>query len=114
LNVDYRYFDAFNITPRFEFGFGLSYTNFTYSKLDITKVGGQGSTDAVLEKSWAAGNATPIAQGSSTAVWYYLLFFLYAQIFIEDRLHRPLYNITFEVENTGPVWGGDVSCSPLQ
>ncbi|KAJ7902731.1 glycoside hydrolase family 3 protein [Mycena olivaceomarginata] len=92
LNVDYRYFDAFNITPRFEFGFGLSYTNFTYSKLDITKVGGQGSTDAVLEKSWAAGNATPIAQGSSTAVW----------------LHRPLYNVTFEVENTGPIWGGDI------
>jgi beta-glucosidase len=93
LNVDYRHFDSFNITPRFEFGFGLSYTNFTYSALHIAKVGDQASTDAALEKSWAAGNATPIAQGSSTALW----------------LHRPLYNVTFEVENTGPVWGGDVS-----
>lgn len=68
LNVDYRHFDSLNITPRFEFGFGLSYTNFTYSGLHITKV--EGSTDKELEESWAAGNATPIAQGSSTALWY--------------------------------------------
>ncbi|KAF7361317.1 Glycoside hydrolase family 3 protein [Mycena sanguinolenta] len=92
LHVDYRAFDAFNITPRFEFGFGLSYTNFTYSNLHIAEVGHQASTDKALEDSWAAGNATPIAQGSSTALW----------------LHRPLYNVTFEVENTGPVWGGDI------
>ncbi|KAK7018629.1 glycoside hydrolase family 3 protein [Favolaschia claudopus] len=92
LNVDYRAFDAFNITPRFEFGFGLSYTNFTYTNLHIAKVSGQASTDAALEKSWAAGDATPIAQGSSAAIW----------------LHRPLYNVTFEVENSGPVWGGDI------
>ncbi|KAJ7603998.1 glycoside hydrolase family 3 protein [Mycena polygramma] len=81
------------ITPRFEFGFGMSYTNFTYSGLHIAKVGHQSSTDAELEESWAAGNATPIATGSSTALW----------------LHRPLYNVTFDVENTGPVWGGDIS-----
>jgi beta-glucosidase len=29
LLVDYRAFDARNITPRFEFGFGLSYSNYT-------------------------------------------------------------------------------------
>jgi hypothetical protein len=28
LEVDYRYFDAHNISPRYEFGFGLSYTRF--------------------------------------------------------------------------------------
>lgn len=33
LFIDYRHFDQANITPRFEFGFGLSYTNFTYSSL---------------------------------------------------------------------------------
>jgi beta-glucosidase len=38
LNVDYRWFDKNNITPRYEFGFGLSYTTFSYSGLSIKKV----------------------------------------------------------------------------
>lgn len=33
--VDYRHFDEKNITPRFEFGFGLSYAAFNYSSLLI-------------------------------------------------------------------------------
>ncbi|KAJ6150924.1 hypothetical protein N7470_007518 [Penicillium chermesinum] len=35
LYIDYRYFDKFNIEPRFEFGFGLSYTSFNMSSLRI-------------------------------------------------------------------------------
>lgn len=34
--IDYRSFDAHNITPIYEFGFGLSYTTFGYSNLTIT------------------------------------------------------------------------------
>ncbi|KAM5490131.1 putative beta-glucosidase [Microsporum audouinii] len=35
LYIDYRYFDKNNITPRYEFGYGLSYTSFQLSDLKI-------------------------------------------------------------------------------
>ncbi|KAJ3829611.1 beta-D-xylosidase/beta-D-glucosidase [Lentinula raphanica] len=35
--IDYRWFDKHNITPRYEFGYGLSYATFKYSKLTISK-----------------------------------------------------------------------------
>ncbi|KAJ5180140.1 CAZyme family GH3 [Penicillium capsulatum] len=35
LYIDYRYFDRHNITPRFEFGFGLSYTTFDLTSLHL-------------------------------------------------------------------------------
>ncbi|KAL7813843.1 family 4 carbohydrate esterase [Trichoderma aethiopicum] len=37
LYIDYRHFDKFNIEPRYEFGFGLSYTTFDYKNLKITE-----------------------------------------------------------------------------
>ena len=37
LYIDYRYFDKNNIVPRFEFGFGMSYTTFNYSNLKISE-----------------------------------------------------------------------------
>lgn len=36
LLIDYRGFDANNVEPIYEFGFGLSYTTFSYSNLQIT------------------------------------------------------------------------------
>jgi beta-glucosidase len=40
LFIDYKYFDQKNITPRYEFGFGLTYTTFSYSDLEIKKLDG--------------------------------------------------------------------------
>lgn len=34
--VGYRYYTSYNIKPAYEFGYGLSYTNFLYSKLTLS------------------------------------------------------------------------------
>lgn len=37
LFIDYRHFDKYQIEPRFEFGFGLSYSSFEYKDLKVTQ-----------------------------------------------------------------------------
>ncbi|CAK7217980.1 beta-glucosidase [Sporothrix curviconia] len=37
--IDYRHFDKTNQTPVYEFGYGLSYTTFSYSNLQVAKTG---------------------------------------------------------------------------
>lgn len=37
LYIDYRHFDKEDITPRYEFGFGLSFTTFEFSNLTVTE-----------------------------------------------------------------------------
>ena len=39
LYIDYRHFDKENISPRYEFGYGLSYTQFNLSALSIVSLG---------------------------------------------------------------------------
>jgi len=66
--VYYRWFDANNIEPRYEFGFGLSYTTFEYSNLKIVELFCQDEEEA--EKEWAKGNVKQHGVGSSLASWY--------------------------------------------
>lgn len=39
VQIDYRYFDAHNVSVRYPFGHGLSYTTFEYGTLSATKTG---------------------------------------------------------------------------
>ncbi|KAH7344460.1 glycoside hydrolase superfamily [Rhizoctonia solani] len=78
LKVDYRAFDANDIAPRFEFGFGLSYTTFEYSNLTVT-LGGPGGTQ-------------PTGPGSPLSSW----------------LQTPWAKLTFTVKNTGTVAGTEI------
>jgi len=36
--IDYRWFSAHNTTPRFEFGYGLSYSTFAYNNISVQSV----------------------------------------------------------------------------
>ncbi|KAI4865177.1 glycoside hydrolase family 3 protein [Hypoxylon rubiginosum] len=38
LYVDYRHFDKYNVDPRFEFGFGLSYTSFEFTECVVNEL----------------------------------------------------------------------------
>jgi beta-glucosidase len=81
LEIDYRYFDAHNISVRYEFGFGLSYTTFNMSGLAI----------APLESNITSRPENlPIQPGGNPALW------------------ATLYNATVSVTNTGKVAGAAV------
>ncbi|KAJ5605311.1 glycoside hydrolase family 3 protein [Penicillium lagena] len=51
VEIDYRGFLARNVTPRFEFGYGLTYTNFTYSNLNdnVRASSGVGTGQSLLQ-----------------------------------------------------------------
>ncbi|KAM0471674.1 hypothetical protein ACHAP7_008938 [Fusarium lateritium] len=79
--IDYKHFDAKNITPRFEFGFGLSYTTFEYADLLISK------SDAKTEE-YATGN---VSEGGRSDLW------------------DAVATVSAKVTNTGDVDGKDVA-----
>ncbi|KAI9038862.1 beta-glucosidase [Aspergillus affinis] len=83
LYIDYRAFDRKEITPRFEFGFGLSYTTFKYSDLHVKSTGN--STSALVDPSIA------VVQGGHPELW------------------DTLFEVTASITNTGDVAGSEVA-----
>ncbi|KAF2687644.1 glycoside hydrolase family 3 protein [Lentithecium fluviatile CBS 122367] len=81
--IDYRHFAKYNITPRYPFGYGLSYTTFEYGEVAV------GSKDETVLKS-AYPTGTPTLGGKSD-------------------LFAPLLTITTTLTNTGSVSGAEVA-----
>ncbi|EWC44403.1 putative beta-glucosidase L [Drechslerella stenobrocha 248] len=81
LYIDYRRFDAQGISPRYEFGYGLSYTTFSYTNLVI---------------SYTSTTTGPITSTSNAPGGY-------------PALYEPVATITARLTNTGGVTGAEVA-----
>lgn len=80
--LDYRFFDKKGIEPRYEFGFGLSYTTFAYSNISINYIEGANTYP------WPGG---PIVSGGQTDLW------------------DAIATVSVNVKNTGSVAGAEVA-----
>jgi beta-glucosidase len=47
--VGYRYYNTFKVAPAYAFGYGLSYTNFSYSSLKLSSVNFKGNITATID-----------------------------------------------------------------
>lgn len=81
--IDYKAFDKDGIEPRFEFGYGLSYSEFEYSNIQVSSL--DGNTDAFPSEDVA------IVQGGHPALW------------------DVLFNVTAEIENVGNYTASEVA-----
>lgn len=81
LEIDYRYFDAHNISVRYEFGYGLSYTTF-----NLTNLQGIPLDTAIT----SAPANQPIQPGGNPALW------------------ETVYNVTASITNSGKYDGAAV------
>jgi beta-glucosidase len=81
--IDYKYSDKYNVTPRYEFGFGLSYTTFAYSDLSVSV-----TNSSALASTYPTGKP---AVGGKTDLW------------------DEVVSVSLTVANNGTVDGHEVS-----
>ncbi|UJR34257.1 hypothetical protein I4U23_021661 [Adineta vaga] len=86
--LDYRHFDKYNIIPRYYFGFGLSYTTFSFSQLFISKAGQEKHS---MERIFHRQRRTSTYSNKNLS-----------------KLYAAVYSITFTITNTGNVDGSEV------
>lgn len=80
--LDYRHFDKAGVDPRYEFGYGMSYTSFNVSNAQLGRVDGGNSQD-----EYPSG---AIIQGGHADLW------------------DNVVTVSADVENTGKVAGAEV------
>ena len=84
--IDFKHFVKHSIKPRYEFGFGLTYTSFNYSELVVKKL--SDSSPNLDTDEYAPSR--PVGEGGNPALW------------------SPLVTVEVRVENTGKVDGAEV------
>jgi beta-glucosidase len=62
LDVGYRWYDAHNVTPMFPFGFGLSYTTYTFSDLHVGALSNGVATVTATVHNTGTRAGTDVAQ----------------------------------------------------
>ncbi|KAK4699050.1 beta-glucosidase, partial [Phenoliferia sp. Uapishka_3] len=80
--IDYKWFDAKNITPRYEFGFGLSYSTFKFSDATV-------KSDYAADSDYVQKTNEVLSGGGD--------------------LYDQLYTVGVTVENTGDIVAAEVA-----
>jgi beta-glucosidase len=81
--IDYRAFDMNGITPRFEFGYGMTYTTFSYSNLTVRRSGNLSNLS-----EYPVG---PVIPGGSADLW------------------ETIVEVTADITNTGQMEAAEVA-----
>lgn len=87
--IDYKDFIARNITPRYEFGFGLTYSEFSYSSLEASLAPGIKRT--TLGATYSGNGTTIQPQGGDPELW------------------ETAANVRCTIKNTGSVAAAEVA-----
>lgn len=97
VNIDYRHFLARNITPQYEFGYGLTYTSFEYSALQLNINATATDADPTGDAPVYTNGTTQNSESGSVIVGGLA------------SLFESVGSITATIANTGAVSAGEVA-----